>query len=405
MVLGMMSKNKKNTTNSFMTRSALIVVGAIIVATVPMGIINARNFAYADQYDSQINALQKQIDGYNSQISNLSGQADTLQNKINSLNTQISSLQTQINLSQAKYDQLVAKIAETQKEIDDNKDALGKIIADMYVDDKVTPIEMIASSSTIGEYLDKQEYRSSVRTQLTSKITSIKDLKTQLEKDKASAEDVLNTQKAQQNNLGATKSEQQSLLSETQNQESSYQSLVAAAKSKIEAAAAAQQAYFASLGSGAYSAQSVTTSAGVFGYNNWSGNKGCGGGYPYCGSQDSSVDPWGLYNRECVSWAAWRISNGYGKYVGNFSGHGMAYEWPYSAQSYSGAYPVSNPQPGDAVVLPATAGFAPVGHLMVVESVGSGAYPIHVSQYNFGGTGQYSTMDIKASGVIFLRFR
>lgn len=394
---------KNKNTTSFATRATLLSVSAIIVATIPFSVLSNR--AYADQYDDQINSLQKQINGYNSQISSLSGQADTLQNKINSLNTQISSLQTQINLSQAKYDQLVSKIAETQKQIDDNKDALGKIVADMYVDDKVTPIEMIASSSTVSQYLDKQEYRASVRTQLTSKITTIKNLKTQLEKDKASAEDVLNTQKAQQNSLGATKSEQQQLLADTNNQESGYQQLVSQAKSKIEAAAAAQQAYFASLGSRVYSAQSVTTSAGIFGYNNWSGNKGCSGGYPYCGAQDHSVDQWGLYNRECVSWAAWRIYYGYGKNVSNFSGHGMAYEWPYSAQTYSGAYQVSDPQPGDAVVLPATSGFAPVGHLMVVESVGGGAYPVHVSQYNFGGTGQYSTMDIKTSGVIFLRFR
>jgi hypothetical protein len=39
---------------------------------------------------------------------------------------------------------------------------------------------------------------------------------------------------------------------------------------------------------------------------------------------------------------------------------------------------------------------------MIVESV-SGS-DVFVSQYNMYGTGQYSTMWIKTSGVIFLRF-
>jgi surface antigen len=115
------------------------------------------------------------------------------------------------------------------------------------------------------------------------------------------------------------------------------------------------------------------------------------------------VDPWQLYNRECVSYAAWALENRFGKYVGGFNGQGNAEEWVYSAPRFSGAYRVYSPQPGDAVVLPASS-FAPVGHLMIVESVGDDGW-VHISQYNMYGTGQYSTMDIKTSGVVFLRFQ
>jgi len=115
------------------------------------------------------------------------------------------------------------------------------------------------------------------------------------------------------------------------------------------------------------------------------------------------VDPWGLYNRECVSYVAWALVNRFNKYVGNFSGNGNAGDWTWSAPRYSGAYRVSDPQPGDAVILPASASFAPVGHAMIVESVNGGN--VFVSQFNFYGTGQYSTMNISTSGVVFLRFQ
>lgn len=60
------------------------------------------------------------------------------------------------------------------------------------------------------------------------------------------------------------------------------------------------------------------------------------------------------------------------------------------------------PQPGDVVVLPASGAFAPVGHVMIVESVNGN--DMFVSQYNFYGTGQYSTMWVKNSGVVLMRW-
>ena len=248
--------------------------------------------------------------------------------------------------------------------------------------------------------MDKQEYQSSIRDQLTSTISKIKNLKSQLVKQQADVKKVLDEQTAQKNSLSAKQTEQQNLLSQTQGQESAYQQLVASNNQKLADVASQQRSYYQSLvnsGGG--------VNAGVYGsfhYSNWSGNQGCSGGYPYCGPQDSGIDPWGLYNRECVSYVAWALSARFNRYVGNFSGQGNAYQWTYSAPAYSGAVRVYDPQPGDAVVLPQSGGFAPLGHLMIAESVSGNT--IHVSQYNFYGTGEYSTMDIQNSGIVLLRF-
>jgi len=388
---------------SFPGKIVLVSLALFMAVVVPVQIMT--HTASADEYDDKINALQSEVKQYQAESDRLSKEADTLQNELAKLSSEKAAIQTQIDLSQAQYDKLVADITATEKKIADNQDALGTTIANMYVDDDVTPIEMIASSGNISEFLDKQEYRASVRKELTATITKIKELKKTLSEKKVSVEDVLNKQKAQRNSLAANQAQQQSLLDQTKNQEAAYQSLISSNKQKMEEAVAAQKAYRASLNNGGYGAQSVVTPSGAFSYTNWSGNQGCSGGYPYCGGLDAYIDPWQLYNQECVSWAAWRIYSGYGKAVSGFHGQGMAYEWPTSAQSFSGAYQVSSPQPGDAVVLPATPRFAPVGHLMVVESVNSSEYPVHVSQYNMYGSGEYSTMDIKNSGVIFMRFR
>ena len=118
--------------------------------------------------------------------------------------------------------------------------------------------------------------------------------------------------------------------------------------------------------------------------------------------EDTKVDPWNLYNRECVSYVAWALESRFGKSVAPFHGDGNAMDWPTSAARWSGAFRVTSPQPGDVVVLPASGGFAPIGHVMIVESVSGSS--MFVSQYNFYGTGQYSTMTVQNSGVILMRF-
>jgi peptidoglycan DL-endopeptidase CwlO len=377
-------------------RVTLFALAMVMAVATPLAFVSQ---AQADRYDDQINSLQAQANQFQAQANDFRAKADTLQNKLDQINAQKSALEAQISANQAKHDKLIEDIAANQKKLEQTQSVLGDTLASLYVDGKISALEMLASSDNIGDYVDKQEYRSSVRDQLKRTIDTIKRLKKQMEDDKKALEKVLQEMDAQNKQLAAVQAQQQQLVDQTRGEEAAYQQLVNNTRSQMSDIAAQQRAYYQSLlrrgGGGA-------GVVGAFQYSNWSGNMGCSGGYQYCGAQDSYADPWGLYNRECVSYVAWALHNRFGKYVGNFSGQGNAMDWPYSAPAYSGAVRVSSPQPGDAVILPASGAFAPIGHAMIVESVSGNT--MHVSQYNFYGTGEYSTMDVKNSGVVLLRF-
>lgn len=357
--------------------------------------------AYADAYDDQKTALQSQITQYQDQAGELGKQVANLQAQLTLLYMQKKQISAQLALTQTSYDKLTTQINATKTQIKANRDALGQVIAQLYVDSQTSSLEMLASSQNIGTYIDKQTYQNSMQASLKTTIKKIEKLQKILQKQQAAVKVTLDKQKAQQNNLAAKIAQQNALVADTQGRQDAYEQLVSATQSQLQSISAQQQSYYNSVknsaGGGSYGVH------GSFSYSNWSGNQGCGGGYPYCASQDSMTDLWGLYNRECVSYVAWSLANRYHRYVGNFSGHGNAGEWPDSAVQYSGAKIVADPQPGDAVILPATADdFAPVGHAMIVDSVNGDK--VHVSQFNFYGTGEYSTMDIGTGGVIFLRF-
>jgi len=392
----MKQRSATSVTSGLLTK--LVLVGAAVVMSIatPLALMPK---AYADQYDDKINALKSQISQFESRAGELRQQANTLQNELERISSEKAAIQTQIDLSQAEYEKLTANIKINEQKIADNKDALGITIADMYVDDTISPLEMLASSNNIGDYVDKQSYQAAVGDRLQQTITTIATLKKELEVQKADVERVLAEQKNQREGLIAKEAERQSVLDQTKGEEAAYNALVASTKSKMQAVHAEQQAALARITNGG-----VNNAGGVgaFQFRNFSGNQGCGGGYAYCGVMDSYADPWGLYNRECVSYSAWRATQ-MGKRVGHFSGRGNAYEWPSSASGWMGATVNNTPAVGAVAILPRTPGFAPIGHSMNVEAILDNGW-VRISQFNFGGTGEYSTMDIKASGVVFVHF-
>lgn len=388
------STTPAQTSHHVLRRTILAVIAGVMVFATPMAYISQVS---ADRWDDQLGPLQAQANQYQAQANELRAKADTLQNKLDQINAQKAALETQIAINQAKHEQLKADIAANEKKIADTQAALGHTLANLYVDAKVSPLEVLAGSDNISDFVDKQEYRSAVRDQLKGSIDTIKKLKQQLENDKKELEKILADLAGQNEQLGALQVEQQRLVDQTRGEEAAYQQLVASTKERMQSVQSQQQAYYASLSGGGGAGV-----VGSFQYSGWSGNRGCGGGYPYCAPQDTQIDPWNLYNRECVSYVAWALEKRFGKSVAPFHGDGNAMDWPNSAARWSGAFRVSSPQPGDVVVLPASGGFAPIGHVMIVESVSGSS--MFVSQYNFYGTGQYSTMTVQNSGVILMRF-
>lgn len=392
---------------------ALAVVG--ILAIMAAVVVQKSQQVSADEYDNQIASLQSQINEYQAQANKYASEAASYEQAQAKITAEIKVISNQIALSKAKLAKLKDDIKQNEARLAESRNTLGDLIVDISMDDSISPLEMLASSDNIGDFIDKQEYRSSIRDGLTETINEIKTLKEKLESDKADVEKVIQQQSAQNEALGAKEAEQAQLAQASRSKESSYQKLVSQNKQELADASAAQQAYYEKLraqqggGSNGSSGGSVSYGAiGAFQFRNFSGNQGCSGGYPYCaGPKDYGVDEWQLYTRECVSYGAWAIEYRFNKQVNSFNGQGHAYQWLYSAPSYSNAWQVTNPaqnaKPGDAVVLPKVAGLAPYGHLMVVEQNLGGGW-VRVSQYNYFGTGEYSTMDVKTSGVYFLRF-
>ncbi len=362
-------------TGMLLVASLLLVVGGLVPSW--------RDIVLADQYDAQINALQAQNANTQAAVDGLQAQAASYADAVSKLQTQINSLQASINQNQALQRDLQNQIVAAQQEIDQQRAILASDVKAMYVDGVPSSLELLATSKNLSDFVDKQEYRSRVQTKLQDTLKKIAALQAQLQDQKTKVDGLIKDMQSQQAELDADRAKQQSLLNYNQSQQASYNAQIQANNSKVAQLRAAQAAANAqingkliSIGTcgGGYPAQAVSP---------WGGYWGCN----Y--AKDNNIDNWGMYNRECVSYTAFKVYQTYG-YMPYWGGHGNANEWPGNARA-AGIPTGSTPRVGSVAIW--NVGY--YGHAMWVEAVNSDG-SIVISQYNYSFDGRYSVMRVSA---------
>jgi len=361
-----------------------VIAGLMVVSVLPL-----TRPVSADEFDDKISSLTRDMARFQNEADRLNGEAATLQNAVAQIQNEKNALQSQIDLNQAKYDKLVIDIAQTEKEIKENQDALGDTIADLYVDNDISPLEMLASSTNIGDFMNRQEFRNSVKEQLNGTIKTVKTLKTQLDTQKVEVDKVLTDQKSARDTLAAKEAEQSSLLAQTQNDENNYQNLIKSSADQIASAKAAQAAIRAR--SNATGGYQLVDAGSLPGYP-WNNSNCPMQGYMSTrGSDGNGGDGHGYGCRQCVSYVAYRVAKATGVYYNNLGNGGQTAQTLVSRHGWTNLG--STPQAGSVGSL-----WGNPGHTAYVEAVDGNK--ILVSQYNYDygqGYGMYSEMWLSAS--------
>jgi peptidoglycan DL-endopeptidase CwlO len=352
--------------------TAFIVAGMTVIPRV-------MPHASADS-SSEIQQLQQENATNNNVVSQLKSQAVSYQDAIARLQSQIGSVQSQIDLNSADQARIQANIAANGVELTRQRSILGENIRVSYVDGKITTIEMLATSKNLSDFVDKEEYRTTIKNKIQATLIQINDLQNKLKEDNVRVSKLLEEQQQQRAVLAQARSEQSNMLNYNEGQQNAYNQKTKANKDKIASLIAAQRRNNSTTDGGYYFLR-FSGSVGDFNPNNYP-YKNAGFGMstaPGCVDNDGP-DKWGYCTRQCVSFAAWAVEAS-GRTAPKF--YGNAKQWVSAA--YANGVEVSRvPQPGDVAIT--TSG--PWGHAMYVEKVE--ASRIYVSQYNAGLDGEFS---------------
>lgn len=366
-------------------RFGTLVFGALMVSGMVAPYFSGY-VARADKYDEQINAIKLQIADYDNRRNDLRAQADNLQNKIADLQLQQQQIQAQINLTTAERNSLQQKIAELEAKIKRQATALSESLKTQYLNGEMSALDILMNSHSISDYVDRQTQQKVVSDNIKKSVDSIKSMKIDLEKKKKRTEVLLASQQDQKAALGASRQEQQTLLDQTKGQDAAYQALTKQSNDRI-AQLKQQQAAEIAARMRAKGGNRLKTAAGT----------ACGGGYPdrWCHApKDSMVDSYGMYSRECVSYAAFKVASTYGWPSYWTRGGNDAKNWLGRARGY-GIPTGSTPKPGAVAVMRN----GTYGHVAWVESVNSDG-TFNYSDYNSDNRGNYA-MHYNASPGLF----
>ncbi len=367
------SLSKHFTKQTALFASIMLVLGT--TASIPI--------VRADSLQDQINQIQSQNTQAKAQIQVLQVEANGLEATIDGLSVQINGLQSEIDTNKAKSEDLQRQIVAAQAELDEQKRIMGINIKAMYLEGDISTIEMLATSKDLSDYFDKQQYRNTVENKIKDSLDKITALRQQLKEQQTQLNDLILQQTNLQAQLGAQKAEQDRLLNLNSDQRSSLDGQLKTNFARIADLRRQQAIANSSLGAGAPIA----------------GDPGHGG-YPSRynnATMDSLVDAWGMYNRECVSYTAWKVYEAYGN-MPYWGGIGNANQWPGNARA-AGIPTGSTPKAGSVAV--SMAGY--YGHTMWVEAVNADG-SIWVSQYNWDFRGTYSEMRVSAGSASNLTY-
>jgi peptidoglycan hydrolase CwlO-like protein len=330
--------------------SSIVLIAVVLAST------SYRSFVRADQFDAQIQQLQQE-NSNNQQVSDqLAAQASSYQDAVDKLQTQIDGLQQAIVTNQHESDSLKSQIEQQQKELDYQKEVLGKNIKAMYLEGKTSTLEVLASSKDLSEYVNKEQYRLAVQDQIKTTLDKINQLKQELQSKQEQVDQLIKDQQKQKDQLADSEAQQAQLLAYTAGQKSAYDQQIKTNQSKIADLRRQQALLNAKYNIGSFKGDP---------------NRG---GYPlvwYNAPQDSIIDSWGMYNRECVSYTAFKVHQDYIAGKNNrdmpfWGGVGNANQWDDDARA--AGIPVDyNPTSGSIAI--SNAGF--YGHAMYVEAVGT----------------------------------
>jgi peptidoglycan DL-endopeptidase CwlO len=377
-----MPKSKKNLRLSLSAK-----VRSLCLLLAALGVVGGFAVAHADQFDTQINALQGQNAAVQGLLNGLESQASSYQTQISALQAQINAIEGQLATNQAQQVQLQAEITANQHQIDLKKQQISATIKAMYIDGQTSTIEELATSKDLSEYVDKEEYRQTVQSQLNQTLATIAKLQAQLQDQKSNLDNLINSEKAQNAQLNDSQAQQAQLLAYNQGQQAAYNQQLTSNFSQI-----------------AELRREQIIANNRYNIGDFKGDPN-NGGYPSVwanAAQDSMVDNWGMYNRECVSYTAYRVHQDF--LAGRdhhdmpwWGGVGNANQWPGDARA-AGIPVDSNPTSGSIAI--STAGA--FGHAMYVEAVRGNE--IYVQQYNQQLNGQYSEGWRYTTGLVFLHF-
>lgn len=186
-----------------------------------------------DQINSKISAANEQLANIRAQGRTLASEIAVFDNQIYLLQLQIDATQREIDITNSEIEKINQQILETEAELQRQKEIMGEYLKTMYIEGRVSTVELIAESENFSDFVDRSKYLSTIQESIQDTANKIAELKEGLEQKKKELESKKEQNETRKTQLNINKSQldsqraaKQVLLDQTENNEANFQSLL-----------------------------------------------------------------------------------------------------------------------------------------------------------------------------------
>lgn len=193
-----------------------------------------------DAKQDEIEKLEQETEELKQKIRERQAEAGTLQTAIGDLDVsieaktvEIEKKQSELELVELEIEELERQIEEKKVEIDTSMKHLSDTLAQVYMLEQTTQLEIVMASSSFSDFYSNIEYSTNLQEGTQGALDTLQSLKKALDEQHTNLEDKekeLNTKKTELVNARAgldhEQSEKENLLSETRDDEAKFQQLV-----------------------------------------------------------------------------------------------------------------------------------------------------------------------------------
>ena len=191
---------------------------------------------YAETDQEKLNRLNDEIEQYQRELNRLGTQANTLSNLISQFDTQIKLTQLKISQTEEKIILLSGRLGQLKDSLDALNIAYSERVSKTYKMSRFSEGYLLfVSLPNLNDAINSYNYLKRIEASDINFLQRLKNAQNQYENQKSEEEALQKDLEKQRITLNSQKNAKSLLLAQTKNDEKKYQSLLASAKSEMEA--------------------------------------------------------------------------------------------------------------------------------------------------------------------------
>ena len=225
-------------------------VGLLLVFGLSVGLLTSvakANDENTQRFRDQLENITRDIEEVHSDLDGVQTHQSTLEETIRSINGGINHLDSEISQTRQRLANTRQLIEHYEAELENQKEILKYLLRVIYQQTETSDLELFLASDSFGDYIDRQEYLSRLKTEVSQSVQRSLETRDILLVEQKSEQIALTNLVGQQETQESLKAEQQAVLRETNGQEALFQQRLKRLRDEYDTKQRELEAYLASL--------------------------------------------------------------------------------------------------------------------------------------------------------------